>query len=487
MKKNWLCGIALATLFTSGCSLVAAPGDLLRAPAQNNSDQSISLTVKQFLPAGAHLTVPLHPQAGSAIRLQDLDADGQNEIVAFYKTDKTDFEVNILLLFQNDGQWSRADVITGIGKELDYVQFADATGDGIPEMLLGFGGGNGLSRELHVYSLKNRQPVELFKHTYGQLAVGDLNGDGAPEIALFDNELKKDSEQRSRVQLYGARDGRLEKWAEREIEGNVYRTRIGKAAPAKNGLFAEIAIGAHAAYTALLSWENGRLFDVLATEKPAWEEKAGSTDITLDQTDLHRDGHIAPNPVSLKDYPLDSMDTNGDGIIETGVLAIPPGAEDMPPLATPYISKYYQWDGGLRLNYTGERFDQWGYHFRIPPQWVGHYRLDIRRDTPLSSGEVRFLYVQHSTGREAPLLTLRMLSKQEWAKEEAGLQDQRDTYRVLDHIRPTETKPEPKLVIAFLPQETPDLYGTALQEYKQLLLSLEEIQDLARDRLDPGE
>ena len=136
--KSALSGLLILTLITAGCGAMKAPSELLEAPSQGNADGTLTGIVKTFLPANSHLTVPVHSESGSAIQLQDLDKDGQEELLAFYKTDKTDYEINTLLLAQKDGKWNKLAALTGIGSELDYVQFTDVTADGAADLLLGY-------------------------------------------------------------------------------------------------------------------------------------------------------------------------------------------------------------------------------------------------------------------------------------------------------------------------------------------------------------
>lgn len=108
-----LSSLLFLSLIASGCGTMKTPSDLLQAPSQGNSDGNLTGIVKSFLPANAHLTVPIHSESGSAIQLQDLDKDGQEELLAFYKTDKTDYEINTLLLSQQDGKWTKLANLTG--------------------------------------------------------------------------------------------------------------------------------------------------------------------------------------------------------------------------------------------------------------------------------------------------------------------------------------------------------------------------------------
>lgn len=481
MNKSGLTALLFLTLIASGCGAPKAPSDLLQAPSLGSADGTLTSVVKSFLPANAHLTVPVQSESGSAIQLQDLDKDGQDEILAFYKTDKTDYEVNTLVLSQKSGDWNKLTTITGVGSELDVVQFADVTADGQTDVLLGFSGGQGLSKELSVYSLNSGVLTEVLKQSYDYLAVGDLTGEGATDIALFQTTFTTDMQPVARLQLYRLHGGKQQSLADQTLDGAVIQAEFAKAAPAANALFVDMAIGAHSSYTLLLTWENGKFIDILSADDYHHEELADSRDITLTPFAPGPDSKLGEKNMAVKDYPLYSTDVNGDGIVEVGFLVPPSGTESMAPLATPFITKYYQWDGQSGLKLVEEQFDRWGFNFHIPQAWRGKYRLEMTEESPTPWENIRFSYKNPESGEQAALLELRLLTKQDWQTAEAALKTKNMSYKLLYELQNTEDAAAPTVLIAVLPQADAavKLSGSSLQEYDQLKLSLEEVQELA--------
>lgn len=486
-NKSGLSALLFLTLIASGCGAQKTPGELLRAPSQGSTDGTLTSIVKTFLPSNAHLTVPVHSESGSAIQLKDLDNDGQDEIMAFYKTDKTDYEVNALVLAQSGGDWNKLTMVTGVGSELDYVQFADVTADGAADMLLGFSGGKGLSKELSVYSLKSGAMTEILKQPYDQLAVGDLTREGANDIAVLQSTFETDMQPSSRLQLFRLQGGKQQSLAEQTIAGAVIQAGFAKVAPDASALFVDAAIGAHSAYTLLLNWDNGKFVDILAADDYHHEELAKSSNIVLQPSAPQADGKLGENNLAIKDYPLDSTDVNGDGIVEIGFLVPPAGTESMAPLATPFISKYYQWDGQTGLKFVEERFDRWGFNFHIPQAWTGKYTVEIAEESPTPWEHMVFSYKNAASGEQAALLELRLLTKQDWQTAEAELKTKKTTYQLLYELTNTEDATAPTVLVAVLPpaDAAGKLSGSSLQEYEQLKLSSEEVKQLAGTPLQP--
>ncbi|WP_019908603.1 FG-GAP repeat domain-containing protein [Paenibacillus sp. HW567] len=481
MNKSAISAIIVLTLLATGCGTMKTPSDLLTAPSQSNSDGTIAGIVQSFLPSNAHLTVPVHSESSSAIQLQDLDKDGQDEILAFYKTDKTDFEINTLVLSKSGGEWKKLTSFTGVGSELDYVKFADVTGDGAADVLLGFSGGKDLSRELAVYSLSGGKWSEILKKPYDHLAVGDLTNEGETEIALIQANVNADSQQLSHLQLLRLHGGQIHTLADQTLSGVVIQALFAKAAPAKNALIIDSAIGAHSSYTSLLTWENGRFTDILATDDYQHTALADSKDLVLKQLAPDSGGMLGERSIAMKDYPLYSEDVNGDGIIEIGFPVPPAGTESFAPLATPFITKYYQWDGQSGLKFVQEQFDRWGFNFHIPQNWTGKYILKTPGETPAPWKSLQFGYKSADSSLTAPLLELRLLTKKEWQTAEAKLLAEKASYTQLYELQNTDDDTEPTVLVAVLPSATAGskLTGPSLQEYEQLKLTLDEVQRLA--------
>ncbi|USG66261.1 VCBS repeat-containing protein [Brevibacillus ruminantium] len=447
MKKLGLSLAILSVILTGGCGFTDTPTELMRAPAADGNQQSINQAVMQFLPPGSQLTVPLHPEESSAVSLQDLTGDGSPEVIAFYKTEKTDYEIGVLVLTQSGGNWKKAASFSGIGRELDYVQYVDLTGDGIPEMLIGWGGGDGLNKELSVYSFKENTPQELLKQSYTVMAVGDLIGDEQQELTLI---IHDHSSLTSKAEVYGATDNTLTKWTEISLEGSINgyeKAIIGKASATTKGIFIEAGLGAHSAMTELLIFDDGHLRRPLA--------------------------NLGEENPTFKPYSLYSEDINGDGIIEIGIHTQPPGTDDLSMAEIPWIASYYQWDGGTGLTHVEDHFQSYnlGFDFRIPEKWKDKFTVERNPDPGVNV--VHMVYNGQNGENKATLLTFQMIPQQEWAKMEKSFEGKQTPYLVLSEA-------SKKVLVAIQPQKPGNLSGAALREYNSLLLTTDEIRQLFR-------
>jgi len=448
MNKSWLRSAVLFALLTSGCGLVETPNELMRAPSSDSDQKSINQAIMQYLPAGSQLTVPLNPDVSSAVSLWDLDGDGIPEAVAFFKTEKNDYEIGVLILTQNQGHWEKLTSFSNIGNKLDYVRFVDLTGDNRPEILMGLGGGDDLNKELSIYSLEQGRLQEQMKLPYSVLAVGDLDQDGQAELAVIIHDHDKFV---STLHLYGAADQKMVKLAEQTLNGHVNgydQALIGKASPDKYGLFLEAGLGAHSASTELWIWEDGKLHNPLAR---------GDDELEL----------------TFKPYALYSEDINQDSLIEIGIHTQPPGTEDLPMVAIPWIASYYQWDGKNGLVHVEDHYQnyEYGIDFRIPEKWLGKFTVSLEPQT--NPQLIHFDYFQEDTGAKLPLLSLQVIPQQNWNKAAEKLEQQQESYVILKEGGKT-------VLVAIQPSPPPKMNASTRQVYSSMLLSEDEIRQLFR-------
>ncbi|WP_172195847.1 hypothetical protein [Saccharibacillus qingshengii] len=480
----------LLILLTAGCGRIASPGDLLHAPNLAGEEQSLYRAVQPFLPAGYQLTTPGQSDQGSAIRLADLDGDGAKELIVSYKKPDTDYEVNILILCQQDGAWKKADLITGSGINLDYLAIKPLLNESSAQLLLGYdGGGTGLPKELYVYSFSGLKSEAILHRSYDQIAAGDLIGNGLSQIALVPPAENVENA-RSRIEILGEKDGQLVEIAERRTEGAILDMRIELASETRTGLFAQVLGTTRSGYTLLLAWDDGRLANILSISKKTYDTRTSRQDLQLGAPDP------TPNLASTGqkwwiDYPAANRDLDSDGILEVALPNEMPVSDDAAGTPQLWSDSYYRWDGKRRMIFVEDRFWQWGYDLRIPARWQGKYRIELPQGNPDAADEVRFVYAPQSesdsgnaeeaTGGEAVLLTLRQLSTEEWGRLQPMLESRQTPYVVLGgagtgSVVPGRSSP---ITIALLPDSDPQLTGEQAEIYGSLRLSTAEVGSLA--------
>ena len=151
---NWkllMSGLLLSGgLLISGCSMLPSPGSTIMAPQANTA-------VQEFLPPGFKLEEPRNPAGGKAIQQQDMDGDGKAELLATYRVGQNPGELGAVLLQEKQNNWEKVWEQKGsLGYALDRVNFADITGDGRPELLLGWTMGASAGNGLDIFTWQDK-------------------------------------------------------------------------------------------------------------------------------------------------------------------------------------------------------------------------------------------------------------------------------------------------------------------------------------------
>lgn len=447
MSNKWITGAAILCCLglVSGCSFAVPPVDLLKAPSVTADLQEMRLAVIEHLPSGAKLTLPAHSPAGTAaINEIDLNGDGQNEAVAFYKKEMNQFELGAIILSRKNGKWEKMAEIQELGSTVHYLDFQDVTGNGVKDMLVGWSGGEEVKKELTAYSFEGTSAREIGRHSYTELAVGDLDNDGVSEIVLFQFDR---TEHVSKAELYRFIEGKLRPSDRLALDGTINgysQILLGNATESRKGIFIDAGVGAHSSQTTLLVVEDGRLRNVFAGRGRAPE--------------------AIFNP-----YTVTSEDINNDGIIEIDLMKQPVGTEEMPLVSIPWIHSWHQWDGQESLKWVRDSYFDFSAGFRLdfPESW--HDLVTIRKAEEASPGSIVIEYIGAGEHRKQELLTLTYFPRnqkqeKEWKEKQAI-------------IVPLGERND-KSFIAVLPEGNPNLPDKYAREYERLRIDAQQAREL---------
>ncbi|MDD2585029.1 MAG: hypothetical protein PHT79_01705 [Syntrophomonadaceae bacterium] len=440
--------ILLLWFLLPGCSgLSVSPGDVMKAPGSQNNEEQVRKLVEDFLPAGAQLIIPRQPADISAIRSANICGNEEKELVAFYKKD---YQLGIVILQNINGEWHKAGSVEEIGQDIGYADIKDLNNDKKEELLIGWSGGQGLDGELAIYTWKDNELKLVARQEYEAIAIGDLNGDKKDEFVILGlNRVEDPADYWAKASLFEFRNNSLKLVNEIDIDDyiNGYgQVVLGNVSKDQKAVFLDMGIGAHSAYTDILIMENGELKSALTDDNGSATEK------------------------TFKAYNRDSLDVNGDGIIEVGLLQEPPGHEQAAMVEIPWIETWHQWDGQSGLVQVVEsRWDYFGsYRFTMPEEWLGKVTLKVI-DNDDSKRETIFYYIGH-TGRErAELLRITTFNQKIWAEQGEKIKQQNPSMIIL-------STRNGKVQIGNLPSGVTRLKGQDLSEYKKLIIDETELK-----------
>ncbi|MEH7392730.1 DL-endopeptidase inhibitor IseA family protein [Bacillus sp. JJ1474] len=201
MRKYYLrfCALLLAsTFFLGGCNFLPEPVTLIQAPqyteAASEIEKTLLLKSKEFLPAGTMFTTAGQPVGNESTIQADLDGDGDNEVVFLYQSIGKQEQSGALILRKEKGEWIKETEVKGTGYEVSWASSADITGDGRPELLLGWKIGVSAGNILDIFTWEPGQQgglVKLAQLNYHEMEVliPEDKKDSQARLAIWNREM----------------------------------------------------------------------------------------------------------------------------------------------------------------------------------------------------------------------------------------------------------------------------------------------------------
>ncbi|TPG88456.1 hypothetical protein EEL32_09960 [Brevibacillus laterosporus] len=443
---HWSAGLLLIGLL-AGCTPVASPNELLKAPTLNKNQEEVKKAVLANLPQGSSLMIPRNnPGENGAIMEKDINGDGSNEVVAFYKLGE--YSLGFIVMQKTGSNWKKIGQIEETAQDVDYVAFEDVTGDKEKEIFVSWMASEDVDKEFGGYKWKDGQMIQILKTSGKEAIVGDLDKSGISSAYVF--KLDRDKMKApAEVYQYDKAISKMKMVQQLELDWSINgyeNVSLGKATKEQNGIFLDSGVGAHSGQTALLVNKQGKLTQVELTNH---------------------------DNVMFKPYSSYSKDINNDGIIEISTLVQPVGSEDLSMVDTPWLTEWYQWDGQKSVIKVKESYDDIsnGFQVNIPNYWAGHYT--VRLASTKEAGTISFLYVDSQGKPSAELFTIDPIKKSEWTNKEKELQLQRKDYSVIDENGE-------HVFIVLYPTDMSRIPADEQPIYRKMLFNLQQLQEAFR-------
>lgn len=297
-RKGWLLLTVLAgLLLLSGCSmpkLTLDPEDLYSLPTLPAKYTELNTQINAILASGAEYAAPASGANIQPVQLVDLNGDGREEALAFFRSSEDDKPLKIYVFTAEGDSYRQTNLIEGTGIGFYSVAYEDLNADGRMELAVGWRA-TVEHQVLEVYALHAAGTEALVRADYIKYTTMDLNQDGKEELVV----IHADEEGEGVAEYYNwQEDGSLVDqssarisvtMAELSQQGRVTHGMLQEGIPA---LFVTGVTDTPRAITDILAVRNGELTNIVLSE---------SSGVS---------GEIAPYR-SL--YP---MDLNGDGLTE---------------------------------------------------------------------------------------------------------------------------------------------------------------------------
>ena len=184
--RKWviLLAMMLLPMLLGGCMMSVSVEDLYSLPSLPEEYQALSERINEVLSAGAEYTSPTSGTNLQSVQLEDLNGDGNQEALAFFRNTSEERPLKIYIFRAVEGGYEQAAVIEGSGTSIHSIRYEDMDRDGVKELLVSWR----VSAEVQamaVYSLDNMEPALLMSAAYARYDVVDLDGDDMLELVVL--------------------------------------------------------------------------------------------------------------------------------------------------------------------------------------------------------------------------------------------------------------------------------------------------------------
>ena len=369
-KLLFVCVMAAACAVLTGC-MAGSAEELYSLPESSERYVQIQNKVDELQSSGLEYAAPTAGYNRQAIQLHDMDGDGVEEAIVFFRTDVDGKKPLSIHILRDMGKtFEVACVIEGDGAGIDSVDYCDMNGDSVPEIVVGWQMTPSV-KTLSVYSVKDYQPVQLASSGYANYTYTDMDSDGDNEVLLLHTGT---TEAAGDVTMYMLMDDGEMMTSTAYLSLSAERTarlQTGLLSDRRNAVFID-SVSGDGVITDVMTYLSGSLVN-----------------ITIDGETQNSD--------TMRNYSVYCGDVNNDGIIE-----IPEPVQFLPQSETVYYA--INWNTRSAAGFTHTAITTYhnysdGWYIVLPEQNIEN--ITIRREDRVSGERaVVFSFVTGDTDSE---------------------------------------------------------------------------------------
>ncbi len=343
------------------CSCSLTNGDYvayMTAPKAAGEMSAVADAFYDFAGEKVTLSYPARGDYLSAFTLEDIDGDGLREAVVFYTSDKDEngvAPVHINIVDKRQGEWrSVADAVT-TSNAVDMLSFADISGNGIKEMVVGLTSVTKNENSLNLYTYQDSRLSLMVQETYTDFILSDLTENGCDDLLVVN---LKTAEKESTAKLYTVSNNELLLNGAVYLDSNVtgYAKLQESTVGGKKAVYIDAYKGTTSMVTDIVYVENGVLKNPFVTSADT------------------------ENEFTLRSLAEPCKDYDGDGVLDIPFTRLLPGFELRVNSERAYLTIWRGYDGALFHDKVCGYFNQAdGYMMKYPTEWLD--TVTITRDS----------------------------------------------------------------------------------------------------------
>ena len=403
-KEIQALALAALLLLLGGCAF-SSPEELYAVPRASEDYQNLQEQIDQVRGAGAEYAGPLQGTNTQPVQLMDLDGDGIQEAVAFFRTTAADGSPPLkIYIYRQTGQGDYAlwNIIQGDGTAINSISYedldgyTDAQGRTDKELVVSWRLSDKVY-QLMAYSVRSPEAERLMNPiSYTDYTLWDMDKDNQREIVVLNLNTVDGIGQ---ADYYDYRDGQMVLQSSAPLS-NAITGLVSDSRP-RTGFLNHNGISEPALFV------TSNLTTGVITDIFAWDGELKN--ITYNPVTSMSEGTLRlSNNIAIQDI-------NGDGYLEIPkptALPDPRSTGSADFWSVQWIQ--YSLDGQSTVVYTTYYNGEDGWYLVLPETWQG--RIALSRQDNTGSGERGVLFYPYTAGeternaRSQPFLSIYKLT-----------------------------------------------------------------------------
>ena len=245
----------------SGCSLRCSSFEnLMRPPKLIGKYQGLQDAFEKSVSQEFTLLTPSNGDFQSSFLTYDIDSDGDDEALVFYKINDTQDIAKVSYFEYSDSQWKYVSSQNGLGNAVDKVVINDLNEDGVYEVYIGWSMFSSKSNKaFSEYALKSDSFEQIASYSYSYFDVVDVNGDGYTDVLSLnvDSSVPDKLSATARVYNCDRKSGALALFGETSLDGNIssYSKFVMETVNDINYIYIEANKGLNESITEVVYWD----------------------------------------------------------------------------------------------------------------------------------------------------------------------------------------------------------------------------------------
>ena len=183
MKKCRLLLAAGLLMFLTGCFSQSVE-EFYAPPKAPDDYLKLDNEINKVLTQGGEYAAPLSGELTQKVQLQDLDGDGVQEAIAFFRVSADERPLKIYIYRQVGENYEVAAVIEGSGNAIDSIYYENLDDSPSKELIVDWETA-GQRHSLAAYSIDRYEVLELMRTDHAGFQIYDVDGDGQKEILVL--------------------------------------------------------------------------------------------------------------------------------------------------------------------------------------------------------------------------------------------------------------------------------------------------------------